>query len=287
MMTEKHLNASDIVINHATVRQKLPLSGFLHGCAARGMTSVSLWGEDVDRLGMDTTSRILSETGLSVFGFNRAGPFLADEPSVRCKLIDDCIRRIEQAAELEADHIFVFTGGLPEGSRDWAGAQNQAEDTVARLLEVGRAANIKLALEPLHPMLAGSRSCMVTLTQANDLCDRLGEGIGIVIDVYHVWWDDRLKIEVARAGNKNRIISFHVNDWLVPTRDLLTDRGMMGDGIIDLQATWQMVQEAGYTGPVEVEIFSEDWWARNPDDVIDTALTRCQHIFNKKDKPRD
>lgn len=279
-MTNLNSNVSNIIINHATVRQKQALPDFLNACADRGMTQVSLWGDEIDRTGMDITRRILADTGLSVFGYNRAGPFLADDPSERRKLINGCIERIEQAAALDADHIFAFTGGLSSGSRDWAGAQIQAEDTLAQLLEVARAAGIKLALEPLHPMLAGARSCMVTLSHANALCDRLGDGIGIVVDVYHTWWDDRLKMELVYAGERNRIISFHVNDWLVPTRDLLTDRGMMGDGIIDLQAFWLMMQDAGYKGPIEVEIFSEDWWARDPDNVIDIALARCQQIFH-------
>lgn len=273
-------NEPDIIINYATVRQKLSLPLFLQGCAARGMKGVSLWGDEVDDIGIETTRRILNETGLSVFGFNRAGPLLANEPSAYRKLIDESVRRIDQAAALGADHIFVFTGGLPDGSRDWAGSQTQAEDAIAQLLEVSRSAGIKLALEPLHPMLAGTRSCLVTLSHANALCDRLGDGIGIVVDAYHVWWDDRLQNELVYAGRKNRIISFHVNDWLVPTRDFLTDRGMMGDGIINLKAMWKMVQDAGYKGPIEVEIFSEDWWSRDPSEVVDTALERCGKIFN-------
>src|SRR5690606_33571456 len=120
---------------------------------------------------------------------------------------------------------------------------------------------------------------MTSMTEANDLCDQLGDGIGIVIDVYHVWWDNRLALEIARAGAAGRILGFHVNDWLVPTRDILRDRGMMGDGIIDLAHLWQLVRKAGYGGPIEVEIFSDHWAQQDPELVLDTAIDRCRAIF--------
>ena len=117
------------------------------------------------------------------------------------------------------------------------------------------------------------------MSEANRLCDQLGGGIGIVVDTYHVWWDPAVDAEIAIAGANGRILGFHVNDWLVPTRHILTDRGMMGDGIIDLAHLWSQVRAAGYDGPVEVEIFSEEWWAKDPKMVLDTALQRCRSIF--------
>lgn len=285
IVSKKPLEASSIVINHATTRRRQPLPDFLRACAERQMTRVSLWADDVEQIGMDKTRRLLVEHGLSVSGFNRTGPFLTRESKERRQRLDDCRARIEEAAALGADHILVFPGGLPEGSRDLIGAHAQMEETIGELLETARAAGVKLALEPLHPMLAGDRSCLVTMSHANALCDRLGAGIGIVVDVYHVWWDERLEQEVSHAGANDRILGFHVNDWLIPTRDLLTDRGMMGDGVIDLAGLWQMVQRAGYAGPIEVEIFSTDWWARNPDEVIDIAINRCQRIFTPVAQP--
>jgi sugar phosphate isomerase/epimerase len=134
---------------------------------------------------------------------------------------------------------------------------------------------VKLGLEPLHPMYAADRACVNTMRHANDLCDALGEGIGILIDVYHVWWDPHLEGEIARAGRAKRILGFHVCDWLVPTRDFLTDRGMMGDGVIDIRGIRRMVEDAGYAGAVEAEIFSaENWWKRDPAEVIDVCRER-------------
>lgn len=278
-MSINNIEDPAIVINYATVREKQSLPDFLRACAERGMSRVSLWANEVERIGLAETHRLLAEHNLTVFGYNRTGPFLAEGPQERRNLLDNCRSKIDQAVSLNADHILVFPGGLPKGSRDLAGARMQTEEIISDLLEYARKAGIRLALEPLHPMLAGDRSCLVTMSNANELCDRLGAGIGIVVDVYHVWWDERLQEEVSHAGANNRILSFHVNDWLIPTRDLLTDRGMMGDGIIDLAGLWQMVQAAGYSGPIEVEIFSTDWWARDPDEVLDIALNRCQRIF--------
>ena len=131
-----------------------------------------------------------------------------------------------------------------------------------------------LAIEPLHPMQAAERACINTLEQALDLCDAMGDGIGVAVDVYHVWWDPKLEQQIKRAGEK-RVLAYHICDWLVPTRDLLNDRGMMGDGVIDLPRIRSWVEGAGYSGFHEVEIFSElDWWKRDPDEVLQTCKDR-------------
>ena len=134
-----------------------------------------------------------------------------------------------------------------------------------------------LAIEPLHPMYAADRACVNTLAQANDICDELGKGLGIALDVYHLWWDPDLEAEIARANG--RILGFHVCDWLVPTRDLLVDRGMMGDGIIDIPKIRSYVESAGYHGPIEVEIFSQDdWWQRDANSVLQTMIERFETV---------
>ena len=142
------------------------------------------------------------------------------------------------------------------------------------ILPEARAAGVPLAIEPLHPMQAAERACINTLEQALDICDALGEGIGVAVDVYHVWWDPKLEEQIRRAGRK-RILGYHICDWLVPTRDLLNDRGMMGDGVIDLPRIRGWVEGAGYVGFHEVEIFSElDWWQRDPDEVLRVCKQR-------------
>jgi sugar phosphate isomerase/epimerase len=155
------------------------------------------------------------------------------------------------------------------------GARQMVADGLAAVLPYARSCNMPLAIEPLHPMTAADRCVVSTLKQALDLCDQLGDGVGVTIDTYHVWWDPDLTEQIARAGRGNHILAHHICDWLVPTRDLVLDRGMMGDGVIDLRAFRRMIEAAGYFGPQEVEILSTlDWWKRPGDEVLRTCIER-------------
>ena len=269
----------EIVVNHATVREQMGFCDFVRACARRGIFRVSIWEEEILKAGEGAALHALRDEGCTVFGFNRAGPLLAAEASERRRLMDVAKRSVDRAAAIGADHVLVFPGGMLPGARGLADARNQAEDCVGYLLAYARQSGVRLALEPLHPMVAGDRSCIVTMSHANDICERLGADLGVVVDVYHVWWDDRLEAEIARAGLANRIVAFHVNDWLLPTRHFLRDRGMMGDGIIDLAGIWDTIRNVGYRGPVEVEIFSDEWWSRDAGSVLDAAIARCTEIF--------
>lgn len=267
-------------MNAATFRKAWGLEAFASACARRRLKRISVWGDQIEQVGVRAAKRLLRDAGLSPFGYNRAGPVLAADPGRRRTLFAAAMNEIDRAAEIGADHVLLFTGGLPEGSKDLNAARRDTVEIFQQLLEHARNAGIALAVEPLHPMLCGDRSCIHTLSHANDICDTLGPGIGIVVDVYHVWWDERIEADIKRAGAANRILGFHVSDWLVPTKHVLTDRGLMGDGIIDLNGIWKQLLAAGYDGPIEVEIFSEHWWAQDPDDVLDLALERCRSLFD-------
>jgi sugar phosphate isomerase/epimerase len=170
-------------------------------------------------------------------------------------------------------------GGLPKGSRDIIGARRMVEEGTAAILPHAKAHNMPLAIEPLHPMYAADRACVNTLAQALDLCELLGDGVGVAVDTYHVWWDPDLAAQIARAGAAGRILAYHICDWLVPTRDLLLDRGMMGDGVIDLTGIGGMIEKAGYRGFIEVEIFSvADWWKRPGKDVLQVCIERFDRL---------
>ena len=197
---------------------------------------------------------------------------------------DDNRRAVDEAKALGAPCVVLVCGGLPQYSRPgsapskdiWA-AQAQAEDGLAEMFEYARAANMPLAIEPLHPMFAADRACVSTTRQALDICDRLdperGGMLGIALDVYHVWWDFELPAQIERAG-RQRLLAFHVCDWLVPTTDMLNDRGMMGDGVIDIPRIRALVEESGFEGYVEVEIFSNRWWEQSIDDTIAMCVAR-------------
>jgi hypothetical protein len=185
---------------------------------------------------------------------------------------------VERAGKLIRAHGMTVTGLCRGGMFPAAvDARRQVRDALEALLPYARQAGVPLAIEPLHPMFAADRACVNTLAHANDLCDQLGDGAGVAVDVYHVWWDPDLKNQIARAGG--RILAYHVNDWLVPTTDLLLDRGMMGDGVIDLRTIRAMVEAAGYRGHCEVEILSAaNWWKRDPHEVLRVCIERHQTV---------
>jgi sugar phosphate isomerase/epimerase len=256
-------------LNTATVRKQWSLAEIIDGCARLGIEGISPWRDQIAQMGLAAAGKAIKAHSLTVTGVCRGGFFTA--PDWR----DDNRRAIEEAHALGAQCLVLVVGGLPAGSKDIAGARRQVRDGIAEILPAARQAGVPLAIEPLHPMQAAERACINTLEQALDICDELGDGIGVAVDVYHVWWDPKLEQQIARAGKK-RVLAYHICDWLVPTRDLLNDRGMMGDGVIDLPRIRGWVERAGYTGFQEVEIFSErDWWQRDPDEVLRTCVERA------------
>ena len=269
-------------LNWATVREQWDLKRSIEGCARHGIPGIAPWREPLQELGIGAAARLIRDHGLTVTGLCRAGMFPAADGAGRQAAIDDNRRAIDEAAAIGAQCLVVLAGGMPTGSKDLALARRQARDGIAAVLPHARAAGVPLAVEPLHPMYAADRCCISTLRQANDLCSELDPdgqgGLGVAIDVYHVFWDPELEHQIARVGAAGRILAFHVCDWLVPTRDLLLDRGMMGDGVIDLPKIRAFVEAAGYTGMIEVEIFSRDWWRRDPDEVLRIIAERYQTV---------
>jgi sugar phosphate isomerase/epimerase len=262
-------------INLATIREQCGFAAAVDVCLKHGITAIAPWRDQVAAAGLDEAARIVRANGLKLTGLCRGGFFPAVDADGRQKAIDDNKRAVDEAAALGADCLVLVVGGLPGSSKDIGAARQMVTDGIAATLPHARAAGVPLAIEPLHPMYAGDRSCVNTLGQALDICEQVGEGVGVAIDVYHVWWDPDLANQIARAGRMDRILAHHICDWLVPTKDMLTDRGMMGDGVIDLKGIRRMVEGAGFFGAQEVEIFSADnWWKRPADEVIATCVER-------------
>jgi sugar phosphate isomerase/epimerase len=266
-------------LNTATVREQWDLRQAADGCVRHGIAGIAPWRNQVQALGPKEAGTLIRDHGLAVSGYCRAGLFTAPDAAGRQAAIDDNFRAIDEAAAIGAQCLVILGGGLPEGSKDLAGARAQVHDGIAAILPHTRGAGVPLAIEPLHPMYATERCCVNTLSQANDLCDAIAPDdpiLGVAVDVYHVHWDPDLAREVARAGP--RILAFHVCDWLAPTRHMLLDRGMMGDGLIDIPHIRGLVEATGYDGLVEVEIFSEHWWRREPDLVLRTVAERYGNV---------
>jgi sugar phosphate isomerase/epimerase len=263
-------------LNTATVREKWNLRQMIDGCARHGIRGISPWRDKLAELGAKEAAKRIRGHGLTVTGLCRGGMFPAADRKGRRAAIDDNLRAIDDAAMLEAKCLVLVVGGLPEGSKDLEGARAMVRDGIGEVLDHARSAGVPLAIEPLHPMYCADRACVNTVAHALDLCDELGAGLGVAVDAYHVWWDPGLKNQIERAGDK-RLLAFHICDWLVPTTDLLTDRGMMGDGVIDLPLIRSWMEQAGYRGFHEVEIMSaRNWWKRDADEVLATCRVRHQ-----------
>ena len=266
-------NAKGLAVNLATIRAQYDLRGALEACARHGISAVAPWRDQLAATGLAEAARLIKDNGLTVTGLCRGGMF-----TVAPDALDDNRRAIDEAVSIGAQCLVLVVGGLPKGSRDLVAARQTVADGLAATLPYARAAGMPLAIEPLHPIYAPDRACINTLAQALDLCDALGEGVGIVLDTYHLWWDPNLLRDIDRAGAGKRILAHHISDFLVPTRDLLNDRGMMGDGVIDFRSFRRAVEAAGYHGPQEVEIFSTDWWAKPGDEVLATSIERFNTV---------
>lgn len=254
-----------------------PLPDVVQGCVAAGVPGIGLWREPVASFGIERAAHLVRGAGLTVTSLCRGGFFTAVDPATRAAALDDNRRAIAEAAALGAPVLVLVSGGLADGRRDVAGARRRVADAVAELAPEARAAGVQLAIEPLHPMFASDRCVISTLAQALDIaeaCD--ADSVGVVVDAYHVWWDDQVYAQIARAAG--RIASFQVCDWVTPLpAGVLLGRGMMGDGCIELRRLRDAVDAAGYTGLIEVEIFSEELAARPGADVLALSVARYLH----------
>lgn len=239
--------------------------------SAAGVPGVGVWRQWLEGRPLAESRAMLDDHGLTAVSLVRGGFFPALDDAGRSAALDDNRRALDEAAALGASQVVLVCGALPQLGL----AENRRQITggIAACIDHASKVGVKLSIEPLHPMYADCRSAVNTIGQCNDMIDQLGdEWVGIAADVYHIWWDPQLEREIQRAGK--RIIGFHVCDWLTPTRDLLEDRGMMGDGVIDIPRIRGWVEAAGFTGYAEVEIFSHDWWRQPIDHVLSTCAER-------------
>jgi len=268
------MRTDGLSINLATVREQMNLREAVEACRRLGVSMIDPWRDQVAKIGLEESARVIKDNGVQVTGYCRGGFFPAADAKGRAAAIDDNKRALDEAATIGAKCLVLVVGGLPSGSRDIEDARTMVAEGIDACRAHARSLGVSLGIEPLHPMYAADRSCVNTLGQALDICLALGPDVGVVIDVYHLWWDPEFEAQIARAGREKRILAHHICDWLVPTKDLLLDRGMMGDGVIDLRRIRGAIEAAGYNGPQEVEILSTEIWKRPGDEVIKTCIER-------------
>lgn len=250
---------------HTITNKPWPVERCIEAYAAAGVGGITLWRYNFEGRNPREVGRQIREAGLVCTGLARGGFFPAESASARASAVDDNKWAIDEAAGCGAPVLVLVCGAVPGQALEES--RLQIIDGIGACVNHARAAGVKLAIEPLHPMYADDRSAVVTTGQANDICEALGSPaeVGIALDVYHTWWDPDLEKEIARAGAGGRLFSYHVCDWRTPTEDLLNDRGLMGEGCIPLKRIRRMVESAGFDGFDECEIFSHRRWAGDQD----------------------
>ena len=271
---------SALALNTATLEHNIDGHGagwsperVIDACAERGYGGIVFWRREIGSRAAEIGERVRA-AGMQVVGLCRT-PYLTGRDAGS----DDEVRAsIDMAAGLGAPVLTIVTGGTQPDSKGILDSQKRLADRVARIAGYAAGQGVSLALEPLNPMFGGNRTCIFTVADALAVCDAVGaENLGVAVDVYHVWWDRTLAASLRQA--QGRILGYHLCDWLENTRDMLLDRGMMGDGVADLRAIRAAVEGAGYAGPCEVEIFSgQDWWRRDPAEVLDVIVDRFRRF---------
>ena len=267
-------------VNQWTVRS-WGVPELVDGCGRHGIGAVGLWREPVGEFGLARSAKVVRDAGLRVSSLCRSGFF------GRPGWLDDNRGAIDEAAELGAACLCLVVGGLPDNSKKLGAARARMADAIAQLAPYAEERQVRLALEPMHPMYCADRGVLSTLRQALDLAAGYRPNtVGVMVDTFHLWWDPEVAEQIARAGREDRIAGYQVSDFLMPLpADVLLGRAMMGDGVIDFEPLCQAVSQTGYAGDIEVEIFNADVWAADPDDVLarlkDTYRELIANHFSK------
>lgn len=253
---------------HTLTNKPWNLRQCVENYSAAGIYGITIWRNVLENQDLKEAKKLLDDRYMKVVSLARGGFFPSVEKQKRQLAIDDNLLAIEQAAAIGAPVIVLVCGA--DGRQPLEKSREQIKEGIIKILPEAKAAGVKLAIEPLHPMYAGDRSAINTLAQANDMAEEIhSDFVGIAIDVYHLWWDNNLHREIARCGDNDNLLAFHVCDWNVPTVDFLNDRGLMGDGCINVPKIRGWVEEAGFTGYNEVEIFSDKYWAINQNEYLE------------------
>lgn len=285
---------SRLSLNTATTKN-ITLADAVTLSAEAGLTHIGLWRDRVAEAGLDKAVRLVSDAGLSVSSLCRGGFLTAPDEAGQAAALADNTQAIVEAATLGTRELIMVVGGLPAaagliggtavdpsapGAKDVAAARQRVADRISELVPVAQEHDVRLVLEPLHPMYAADRAVLSTLGQALDLAAPFpAETVGVVVDTFHVWWDPALEASIRRAGTEGRLASYQVCDWNLPiAADALLSRGYMGDGYIDFETITRWVAAAGYAGPVEVEIFNREIWDSPAGDVLATVKARYEAL---------
>lgn len=256
---------------HTITTKPLAFEDACRAYSNKNIPGITIWRDAIENISPAAVKAMLDDNNLQLISYCRGGFFSHPDKSKRQLAIGDNLKMIEEAESIEAPMIILVCGSHPDQSMDIS--RDQIREGIEAILPVAEEAGIKLAIEPLHPMYADERSAINTMNQANNMAEDINSPfLGVAVDVYHLWWDPSLEKEIQRCGNNKNLFAVHVCDWLTPTRHFLLDRGLMGEGCINLKQIRNWIEEAGYDGFYEVEIFSERWWAEDQVNFLDKIV---------------
>ncbi|MDH5398418.1 MAG: sugar phosphate isomerase/epimerase [Cyclobacteriaceae bacterium] len=239
--------------------------------AEAGVKGITIWRDAIEGIDSEQVKGLLKKHDLTLVSYCRGGFFPAVDEKKRQEAIADNIRMVEEAAAIGAPMIVLVCGADPKQSLETS--RNQIVAGIEATLKVAEKYNVKLAIEPLHPMYAGDRSAVNDLKTATEMVEKINHPlVGVAVDVYHLWWDPHLEEEIYRCGMTDKLFAFHICDWKVPTTDMLLDRGLMGEGCIDVPRIRSWVEHAGFNGFNEVEIFSNAYWEMPQEEFLEKII---------------
>lgn len=237
----------------------------------KGIRGISVWRHLLEETPPDAAKALLDEYRMEVVSLVRGGFFASATEEGQQEAIEDNLHALDEAATIGAPLLVLVCGSDPSQSLETS--REQIREGIVKILPYAERRGVRLAIEPLHPMYAADRSAIITLRQANDMVKEINSPlVGVAVDVFHLWWDPSLQREIARCGRMEKLFAFHICDWNVPLRDLLNDRGLMGDGCIDLKQIRSWMEEAGFDGYREVEVFSDTYWAMDQSRYLDKII---------------
>ena len=240
-----------------------------------GVGGISVWRDTLEEKNIPSVAQEIKDANLQAVALVRGGFYTSQNKSDRQNAIDENKKIIDECAAIGAPMVVLVCGATP--GQSVAEDLKQIEEGISATMDHAKQANVTLAIEPLHPMYADIRSSVSTMKAANDLCEAIGgNNVGVAVDAFHVWWDPEFQSELARCGKNGHLSGYHICDWKLNMKDMLNDRGLMGEGVIDLKTMSRQVDEAGFTGFYEVEVFSHHWWAQDQDEYLKQIINAYQ-----------
>ena len=267
----QEIQNTDRLCVHTITTKALPFEKACEKYAARGIRGISIWRDAVEDLSPGQVKECLNRFDMTPVSYVRGGFFPSLDPEKRKAAIVNNLEMLEEAASMEIPLLVLVCGAEP--AQPLQTSRDQIRDGIERILPRATELGVRLAIEPLHPMYADTRSAITSLKQANDMCEAIQDDfLGVAVDVYHLWFDEDLEQEISRCGKQGNLFAYHICDWKVPTTHMLNDRGLMGEGCIPLKQIRGWVEDAGFEGFHEVEIFSEHYWNSDQDRYLDQIV---------------